>query len=1219
MMPVVVAGAALVVSAADGSSDSADGSLLPSSAAILADGKRAFGHWAQEDPLAKCGWTGGTFLIGVMEYYKASVLADAADHAALEYARNWSAAYDFQICTTAAAARTDEPRQPTVLQTQSFSVALPACATARSMSFDRGSNLNFSRVSSVGDCCALCRKNSKCKAFNVVNNVCYLHPEVGRIVPEASDISGVPFGKLPPMPPPAPPLPPNPNHRNAQQHDANNQLCGATFVELYLLDGKNNSTMLASTAAVLEAEIADPSTDSLWSWVDALHMAMATYSRMGNATGDRRYFYKQFANFNASVLARANGGKTAPGAGQQRPGATYGFWNKSDNLFYRDDRFLGTQVYWGRGNGWAMAALVSALEFGQGSDPHWNTYLDFYLKHAAKLKSLQFDDGAWRSSLLNVTADGGACGWGKTPRDPCKPIAETTGTANFCYGLAWGINAGLLPAAEYTPVVAKAWNWLSTTALHADGLVGNCQPEAAAPGNDIGSTSTSDFCVGQFLLAAGQVSRLATAAAPVPAGAGDGCPKSNLTTQLLFQHLNLSYPGMETVAAALKARDTSAACNAISDYYSKSSKVSWLRYPAPKTGSGRVGGQIDEVVANDTYTFVTETGRVPRNKDGGLDWEYAGPINDAEWRFELNRHGTWVQLLQAWLQTGNQDYAAAVDALVVDWTRHNLPAPTVLSAGCYTPGCIKDADPGHPWCHWRPLETGIRLVTWPTTFFGFLNAPAVKSSTRCAMIAGLAEHGKYLHAFASTGPQNTQTTQYAGLANVALMLPELNDAGVWYTQAESKILADMEAGIYADGVETEEAFSYHVVALGGYRQFYSLCEKTGAAADPRIAAKLERMYDYVARALSGSGDSPLNGDSDSSNETGTVLEAAAEFSRPDWLYIATHGKNGTMPLGSASTMFPWSGQLISRSGWELDAEWSFFRAGPFGSSTHGHQDRMHLSVRVGETHLLVDSGRFSYGGPMRPYLVDYGRTTRAHNVLILDGKEQVETPAKASAPLPSDMWSITEREDRARGSITFAGLTGKGDHLRAMAYQRGKGVWVVVDRVVSDRQRTVEGLWHAHPNTTATLDAGGAAHIYNNVSRTGLDIVPAVCAGCHSPDTGWRNATVVIGQTEPVLQGWFSPSYGTKLASPALSFTTTVGKGVSTFAWLLVATRSGAHSAAVVSVPSENATHVEVHYEYEVAPPAAGRVEGTVVVEIPTTTTSGDTVSAAAAAGDDSE
>ena len=29
-----------------------------------------------------------------------------------------------------------------------------------------------------------------------------------------------------------------------------------------------------------------------------------------------------------------------------------------------DDRFLGTQVYWGRGNGWAAAALVSALEFG---------------------------------------------------------------------------------------------------------------------------------------------------------------------------------------------------------------------------------------------------------------------------------------------------------------------------------------------------------------------------------------------------------------------------------------------------------------------------------------------------------------------------------------------------------------------------------------------------------------------------------------------------------------------------------------------------------------------------------------------------------------------------------------------------------------------------------------------------------------------------------------
>jgi rhamnogalacturonyl hydrolase YesR len=71
-------------------------------------------------------------------------------------------------------------------------------------------------------------------------------------------------------------------------------------------------------------------------------MAMNTWSRMGAATGDKKYFTKQWANFEAAMLKPANG-KT-----------TFGFWNTTDHLFYRDDRFVHTQIYWGRGNGWAM-------------------------------------------------------------------------------------------------------------------------------------------------------------------------------------------------------------------------------------------------------------------------------------------------------------------------------------------------------------------------------------------------------------------------------------------------------------------------------------------------------------------------------------------------------------------------------------------------------------------------------------------------------------------------------------------------------------------------------------------------------------------------------------------------------------------------------------------------------------------------------------------------
>lgn len=103
-------------------------------------------------------------------------------------------------------------------------------------------------------------------------------------------------------------------------------------------------------------------------------------------------------------------------------------------------------------------------------------------------------DGAWRASLLNPSA---------------FPVPETSGTAEFVFGMAWGINTGLLPAVEYTPVVARAWSWLEGTALHKDsGLVGFCQPGGDQPENNFNSSSTTNFCVGQFMLAAAQMLKL---------------------------------------------------------------------------------------------------------------------------------------------------------------------------------------------------------------------------------------------------------------------------------------------------------------------------------------------------------------------------------------------------------------------------------------------------------------------------------------------------------------------------------------------------------------------------------------------------------------------------------------------------------------------------------------------------------------------------------------
>jgi rhamnogalacturonyl hydrolase YesR len=119
--------------------------------------------------------------------------------------------------------------------------------------------------------------------------------------------------------------------------------------------------------------------------------------------------------------------------------------------------------------------------------------LAVYKQLSATLATIQRSDGAWGANLLNATA---------------SPDPETTGTANFVYGMAWGITNGVLDAASFLPVVTKGWSYLSGKALKPNGFVSYCQPVGASPAN-VDQTMTSDFCVGQFLLAASEMAKLA--------------------------------------------------------------------------------------------------------------------------------------------------------------------------------------------------------------------------------------------------------------------------------------------------------------------------------------------------------------------------------------------------------------------------------------------------------------------------------------------------------------------------------------------------------------------------------------------------------------------------------------------------------------------------------------------------------------------------------------
>jgi unsaturated rhamnogalacturonyl hydrolase len=271
-----------------------------------------------------------------------------------------------------------------------------------------------------------------------------------------------------------------------QIRHADYQTAGQTYIELYMIDQKPEriKSIKASIDNMVNSEKADD-----WDWIDAIQMAMPAFAQLGVLTKDQRYYEKMWDLY--STTRNQIGGK--------------GLYNPEDGLWWRDADFVppytapnGEDTYWSRGNGWVVAALVRVLELIPADAPHREQYVQDYLAMMKSLVPLQRQDGFWNVSLHDPNHFGGK---------------ETTGTALFAYGMAWGVNNGLLDAKTYTPVIAKAWNAMTKDAIHPNGFLGYVQGTGKEPkdGQPVTYTSKPDFedyGLGCFLLAGTEIMKM---------------------------------------------------------------------------------------------------------------------------------------------------------------------------------------------------------------------------------------------------------------------------------------------------------------------------------------------------------------------------------------------------------------------------------------------------------------------------------------------------------------------------------------------------------------------------------------------------------------------------------------------------------------------------------------------------------------------------------------
>jgi rhamnogalacturonyl hydrolase YesR len=205
-------------------------------------------------------------------------------------------------------------------------------------------------------------------------------------------------------------------------------------------------------------------------------MAPPVYAKLAAMTGDARYLDFMEKEFRA----------------------TYDFlYDKEQHLFYRDHRYFqqkeanGEKVFWGRGNGWVLAGLAHLLKELPHGGKEREFYVTLFKEMAHRVRSLQDTSGYWHASML----------------DPASyPNPETSATGFFCYGLAYGVNAGLLERGEYLPAITLAWRAL-VRSVYPDGKLGWVQPIGADP-KKVERHMTEVYGVGAFLLAGSEVYKM---------------------------------------------------------------------------------------------------------------------------------------------------------------------------------------------------------------------------------------------------------------------------------------------------------------------------------------------------------------------------------------------------------------------------------------------------------------------------------------------------------------------------------------------------------------------------------------------------------------------------------------------------------------------------------------------------------------------------------------
>ena len=401
---------------------------------------------------------------------------------------------------------------------------------------------------------------------------------------------------------------------------------------------------------------------------------------------------------------------------------------------------------------------------------------------------------------------------------------------------------------------------------------------------------------------------------------------------------------------------------------------------------------------------------------------------------------------------------------------------------------------------WEPYPTSLRLGVWCTCFFGrHRTRTAADAAFGAALWRSIREQAHHLSGNLERHLLGNHLLENAVALTLVGSCFEHAAARAWYDRGRTLLARELSEQVLPDGGHVERSPMYQCRVVHALL----LLQATGLA---DVGALVRPHLGRLGRALAAM-----------THPDGRIalLNDSAFGVHPEPVRLAEQA--GAPPAAAGSFALVDSGYYGART---RGGDYVICDAGPLGPDYqpgHGHADLLSFELSLRGTRVVVDAGVSTYEpGRLRAYC----RSTRAHNTVEIEGRDQAELWAAfrvGRRPRPSGV-TWTRLEDGFELSAQHDGyrrLAGRPRHARRFRW-RGSGGLEIDDRVDAGRPVRSVARLHFHPHCRlGDLGAG-----------TGVVEFPGGRA-----DLSWSGWDAVAED-----ESFYCPAFGVARRNPCLAF-----------------------------------------------------------------------------------